>query len=45
MAGTKIGGMKASATVIEKYGRGFYREIGRKGDRMGILVDLRRTES
>ena len=35
MAGTKIGGMKAAATNIEKYGRDFYREIGRKGGQNG----------
>lgn len=31
MAGTKIGGKKASITNREKYGDDFYRQIGRKG--------------
>lgn len=35
MAGTKIGGKKASTTNREKYGSDFYREIGRKGGRNG----------
>ena len=35
MAGTKIGGKKASITNREKYGDDFYRQIGRKGGRNG----------
>lgn len=35
MAGTKIGGKKASITKREKYGSDFYREIGRRGGRNG----------
>lgn len=31
MAGTKAGGLKASAKNLEKYGKDFYRNIGRKG--------------
>lgn len=33
MAGTKLGGIKASGTNKKKYGSDFYREIGRKGGR------------
>lgn len=35
MAGTKAGGMKAATTNMQKYGREFYAEIGRKGGRNG----------
>ena len=35
MAGTKAGGQKAAKTNIEKYGKDFYRENGRKGGRNG----------
>ena len=31
MAGTKEGGLKASKTNLEKHGKDFYRNIGRKG--------------
>lgn len=31
MSGTVAGGKKAAATNYEKYGRNFYREIGRRG--------------
>lgn len=37
MAGTKAGGQKAAKTNIEKYGKDFYRENGRKGGRNGHL--------
>jgi general stress protein YciG len=36
MAGTKKGGQKAAKTNIEKFGKDFYREIGRKGGRNGV---------
>lgn len=35
MGGTKIGGIKASATNRAKYGEDFYRNIGRKGGQNG----------
>lgn len=35
MAGTKAGGLKASATNIAKYGADFYKRIGQKGGRNG----------
>lgn len=35
MAGTKAGGLKASATNISKYGVDFYKRIGQKGGRNG----------
>lgn len=31
MSGTVAGGKKAAATNYEKYGRNFYRKIGRRG--------------
>ena len=31
MAGTKEGGIKARNTNLEKHGKDFYKEIGRKG--------------
>ena len=33
MVGTKAGGKKAAATNRKKYGKDFYRELGRKGGR------------
>lgn len=35
MSGTKIGGMKAAKTNLEKYGSDFYKRIGAKGGRNG----------
>lgn len=35
MAGTKQGGLKAAAANKEKYGKDFYRNIGRQGGRAG----------
>lgn len=35
MAGTTIGGKKASQTNIKKYGEDFYRKIGSKGGKLG----------
>ena len=35
MAGTKAGAAKAQRTIKEKYGGGFYAEIGRKGGQNG----------
>lgn len=35
MAGTRAGSMKAKQTVYERYGKDFYREIGRIGGRNG----------
>lgn len=35
MVGTKAGGQKAAITNMNKYGREFYQEIGRKGGRNG----------
>lgn len=35
MAGTRQGGLKASATNRAKYGDDFYRNIGRKGGQNG----------
>lgn len=35
MAGTRKGGVKASQTNMEKYGRDFYRIIGARGGRNG----------
>lgn len=35
MAGTKAGGLKAAATNIERYGKDFYKEMGRKGGKAG----------
>ncbi len=35
MAGTRQGGLKASATNRAKYGDDFYRNIGRRGGRNG----------
>lgn len=35
MAGTKAGGLKAAATNIERYGKDFYKEMGRKGGKNG----------
>lgn len=35
MAGTRAGGKKAAQTNIEKYGKDFYRNIGRRGGSNG----------
>jgi len=35
MAGTKAGGLKASKTNRERYGKDYYAEMGRKGGRKG----------
>ncbi len=35
MAGTKAGGLKAAATNIERHGKDFYKEMGRKGGKDG----------
>lgn len=35
MSGTKLGGIRAAETNRDKYGAGFYAEIGRKGGRKG----------
>lgn len=35
MAGTKAGALKAAATNKAKYGKDFYRELGRKGGKLG----------
>lgn len=35
MAGTKAGGIKAAATNIERYGKDFYKRVGRKGGKAG----------
>lgn len=35
MAGTKVDGKKTYETNIEKYGKDFYRNIGRKGGKNG----------
>lgn len=35
MAGTKAGGLKATATNKAKYGEGFYARIGRMGGQNG----------
>lgn len=35
MSGTKAGGLKAAATNKEKYGDGFYANIGKKGGENG----------
>lgn len=35
MVGTKVGGLKAAATNIEKHGKDFYKRIGQKGGRNG----------
>lgn len=35
MCGTRNGGLKAAKTNIEKHGKEFYREIGRKGGKAG----------
>ena len=35
MAGTKAGGLKAAATNIERHGKDFYKEVGRKGGKNG----------
>lgn len=37
MAGNREGGLKTAKTIIEKHGKDFYREIGRKGGRNGHL--------
>lgn len=35
MAGTRAGGKKAAKTNKAKYGKDFYRELGRKGGKNG----------
>lgn len=35
MGGTRAGGLKAAKTNIERHGKDFYRELGRKGGRNG----------
>lgn len=35
MAGNKIGGIKARDTNLERHGKDFYRNIGRKGGKAG----------
>ena len=35
MSGTKAGGIKGRKTIYEKYGKDFYKEIGRKGGQNG----------
>lgn len=35
MCGNRTGGLKAAKTNIEKHGKEFYREIGRKGGKAG----------
>lgn len=35
MAGTKIGGLKAARTNLERHGKDFYSLIGKKGGRNG----------
>lgn len=34
MAGTKAGGQKAAKTILERYGKDFYAERGRKGGKV-----------
>lgn len=40
MAGTRAGAAKAQRTIKQKYGKGFYAEIGRKGGQNGHTVRL-----
>ena len=35
MSGTKIGGQKAAKTNIERHGKDFYKNMGRKGGQSG----------
>lgn len=35
MAGNKVGGAKAAATIKKKYGEDFYKRAGRKGGKNG----------
>ena len=35
MAGNKAGGIKTKKTMLERYGKDFYREIGAKGGKAG----------
>lgn len=35
MAGTKAGGIKARNTNLERYGKDFYKQMGRKGGKVG----------
>ena len=35
MSGTRAGGLKAAKTNKKKYGKDFYREMGRKGGKNG----------
>lgn len=36
MSGTKLGGLKARATTLEKHGIDFYNKIGAKGGRAKV---------
>lgn len=45
MAGTKAGGLKATATNIERHGKDFYKRIGRKGEKLAIMEDSLQTLS
>lgn len=35
MAGTRLGGLKAAATIRERHGDDFYAKIGRRGGKLG----------
>lgn len=37
MSGTLAGGKKAAKTNMERYGKDFYKEIGRRGGRNGHI--------
>lgn len=37
MSGTKNGGMKAAKTIAEKFGKDYYREIGRRGGKACVV--------
>jgi len=45
MAGSKIGGKKAAARNIEKYGPDFYKKIGTKGGAKGAGEDYQKGGS
>lgn len=40
MTGTKAGGIKAAETNKKRYGKDFYREMGRKGGKAGMTGGL-----